>query len=79
MRFLRFDMDAWAPVYISCTNLKSMDQFARLEAELGPPVISSNAATLWIGLRRMGVLTPRLPLGRLYDLEPSWTICPRAK
>ena len=38
-------------VYISCTNLKSMDQLARLEAELGLPVISFNAATLWIGLR----------------------------
>jgi maleate isomerase len=42
-------------VFISCSNLKSMDQLTRLEAELGVPVVSSNAATLWLGLRRMGV------------------------
>lgn len=58
-------------VFISCTNLKSMDQLARLEAELGVPVVSSNAATLWLGLRRMGVPTAHLPLGRLYELDPA--------
>lgn len=65
------DVDA---IFISCTNLKSMDQLARLEAELGLPVISSNSATLWLGLRRIGAPTAQLLLGRLYRLEPTWTI-----
>lgn len=58
-------------VFISCTNLKSMDQVTRLEAELGVPVVSSNAATLWLGLRRMGIPTAHLPLGQLYKLDPA--------
>jgi len=62
-------------VFISCTNLKSMDQLTRLEEELGPPVISSNAATLWLALRWMGAPTAQLPRGCLQDLTPDWTIC----
>jgi maleate isomerase len=70
-------LDGADAVFISCTNLKSMDQLERLEAELGLPVVSSNAATLWLGLRSMGVPTAHLPLGRLCGLEPLWTACPR--
>ena len=66
-------------VFISCTNLKSMDQLARLEAELGMPVISSNSATLWLGLRRVDAPTAHLPLGCLYGLDPTWTICERTE
>ena len=62
-------------VFISCTNLKSMDQLERLEAELGLPVVSSNSATLWLGLRRIEAPTAHLPLGRLYRLAPAWTFC----
>ncbi|GEP57811.1 maleate cis-trans isomerase family protein [Reyranella soli] len=62
-------------VFISCTNLKSMDQLTRLEEELGLPVISSNAATLWLALCWMGAPTAQLPRGCLQDLTPDWTIC----
>jgi maleate isomerase len=62
------DVDA---VFISCTNLKSLDQLERLEIELGVPVISSNSATLWAGLRHIGAPTGDLPLGSLYRLAPS--------
>lgn len=62
-------------VFISCTNLKSMDQLARLETELEVPVVSSNSATLWLGLRRIDALTAHLPLGCLYKLDPAWAIC----
>ncbi len=57
-------------VFISCTNLRTMDQIARLEAELGVPVVSSNSATLWAGLREAGADTRGLPAGRLYELAP---------
>jgi maleate isomerase len=57
-------------IFISCTNLKSLDQLARLEAELEMPVISSNSATLWLGLRWINAPTAHLPLGCLYKLDP---------
>lgn len=59
-------MDA---VFISCTNLRTMDQIERLERELGVPVISSNSATLWAGLREAGAETRGLRAGRLYGLD----------
>ena len=65
-------------VFISCTNLKSMDQLARLERELGLPVISSNAATLWLTLSWMGEPTSSLPQGCLREVAPGWTICRRS-
>jgi maleate isomerase len=65
-------------VFISCTNLKSLDQLARLEAELDVPVVSSNSATLWLGLRRIDAPTAPLPLGCLYKLDPVWTFCARS-
>ena len=57
-------------MFISCTNLRSMDQLVRLEAQLGMPVISSNSATWWLGLRSIGVPTRQLELGQLYRLDP---------
>jgi maleate cis-trans isomerase len=54
-----------------------MDQLERLERELGLPVVSSNAATLWLGLHRMGLPRAHLPIGRLCRLEPRWTACSR--
>jgi maleate isomerase len=64
----RQDADA---VLISCTNLKTMDRIERLESELGIPVISSNSATLWSGLRQVGVSTAKIRLGALYRMAPS--------
>ncbi len=34
-------------VFVSCTNYRSLDAVAELEAELGVPVVTSNGATLW--------------------------------
>ena len=58
------DCDA---VFISCTNLLTMDQLAPLERELGVPVISSNACTLWIALQHMHAPLEGLALGRLFS------------
>ena len=41
-------------MFISCTNLRTIDVLARLEAELNVPVISSNLATCWGCLRAVG-------------------------
>jgi maleate isomerase len=56
-------------VFISCTALHAMDQIEHLEAALGVPVICSNSATLWAGLRHLGQPTRNLGLGRLFETE----------
>ncbi len=52
-------------VFISCTNLLTMDQIDLLERELGVPVISSNQCSLWAALRHMGADTLANVPGRL--------------
>lgn len=42
-------------VFISCTNLPTMDLIESLEAELRRPVVTSNQASLWAALRGRGV------------------------
>jgi len=58
-------------VFISCTNLLTMDQIENLEHELGVPVTSSNHCTLWTALTHMKVSTRGLKLGRLFDLTAN--------
>ena len=45
-------------LFISCTNLRTIDVLARLEAELKVPVVSSNLATCWGCLRALGHQDP---------------------
>ena len=52
-------------MFISCTNLRTIDVLARLEAELNVPVISSNLATCWGCLRAVGHHDPIDRYGRL--------------
>ena len=40
-------------IFISCTNLHTMDQIEFLEGKLQLPVITSNQATLWAVLKRI--------------------------
>lgn len=54
-------------VFISCTNILTMDQIERLERELDKPVITSNQATLWAVLRKMNLDTRGLHGGRLFE------------
>jgi arylmalonate decarboxylase len=54
-------------VFISCTNLPSLRVIARIEQEIGKPVVTSNQATMWRCLRTLG-LNLRLPgFGRLLE------------
>jgi maleate isomerase len=55
-------------VFISCTNLLTLDQIESLERSLGVPVTSSNHCTLWAALRHMNVPMKDCGLGRLFDL-----------
>ncbi|WP_237141426.1 Asp/Glu racemase [Serinicoccus hydrothermalis] len=42
-------------VFVSCTNLRTYDLLAPLEAELGIPVLSANQVTLWQALGAIGL------------------------
>ncbi|MCG3267176.1 Asp/Glu racemase [Yoonia sp. I 8.24] len=46
------DVDA---VFLSCTNLRTLDIITDLEAQLGKPVVSSNQALAWHMARSAGV------------------------
>lgn len=42
-------------IFLSCTNLATIDMLDALEREVGKPVISSNQCTFWASLRRLGI------------------------
>ncbi len=42
-------------IFISCTNFRAIEIIERLERETGKPAISSNQATLWYALRKLGI------------------------
>lgn len=52
-------------IFISCTNLATFGMIARIEADLGKPVITSNQACLWNCLRLAGVPDSIQGYGRL--------------
>jgi maleate isomerase len=41
-------------VFVSCTNLPTYDVIAKLEAELGKPVLTANQVTIWSALTLAG-------------------------
>ncbi|MEO5702213.1 MAG: hypothetical protein ABIS17_02510, partial [Casimicrobiaceae bacterium] len=54
-------------VFVSCTQLPTLGVVARLEAELGKPVITSNQATFWQALRATGYVAPVQGYGTLLE------------
>ncbi len=42
-------------IFLSCTNLATVEMIAELEQEVGKPVITSNQATFWHSLRTAGL------------------------
>jgi maleate isomerase len=42
-------------VFISCTNLRTIEVIKALEADLGRPVVTSNQASMWKSLRTGGI------------------------
>ena len=58
----RPDADA---ILVSCTNIRVLDVIARLEEDLGLPLVTSNQAALWYCLRRLGLPDRIAGYGRL--------------
>ena len=52
-------------MFISCTNLRTIDVLQRLGDELGKPVISSNSATCWGCLEALGCGDRKVEFGRI--------------
>ena len=58
-------------VFVTCTQLPTLSMIARLEAEFGKPVVTSNQATVWRCLRHLGYTTPVKGYGRLLDPQAA--------
>jgi len=58
-------------IFISCTNLLTMDRIETIEARSGRPVVTSNQASLWAGLARMGVPMQGIRAGSLFQCAVS--------
>lgn len=58
-------------VFISCTNLRTLDIIATAEAQLGKPVITSNQALAWHMLRSAGIDGPGTEFGTLMATAPG--------
>ena len=57
---LAADSDQADALFLSCTNLRTFDLIADLEAELGKPVLASNQVTMWGALTRAGAQFPQI-------------------
>nr|WP_094852299.1 aspartate/glutamate racemase family protein [Bordetella genomosp. 10] len=59
-------------IFLSCTNLATIDMIQRIEDELGKPVITSNQATMWACLRLLGLSNAVQGYGKLLSekLDP---------
>jgi len=42
-------------VFVSCTNWRTIEIIETLERDLGKPVVTSNQASLWLALKKMGM------------------------
>lgn len=53
-------------LFISCTNFRTIEVIDHLEKELGVPVISSNTATLWAMMSKVGINRRLKNYGQLF-------------
>lgn len=54
-------------IFISCTNFHALEVIDRLENDTGKPVVSSNQATMWYALRKLGIKDPLEGYGSLFE------------
>jgi maleate isomerase len=52
---------------IACTALQTLPVIDALELDLGRPVVTSNAATFWLAMRRLGIVEPYVGKGCRVD------------
>lgn len=64
----RQDVAGADALFISCTGVCALDCIEPLERELGLPVLTSNQATIWGCLRKMGSTATVPGLGRLFEV-----------
>lgn len=66
------DSDDADAIFISCTNLATIEVIAQIESDLGKPVVTSNQACFWACLRLMGLPARVAGYGRLLEdcLDP---------
>lgn len=57
-------------IFLSCTNMLSLDRIAMIESWTGKPVVTSNQASLWAALVRMRVDMSGVRCGQLFQSEP---------
>ena len=53
--------------FLSCTNTRMIEAIEELERRLSKPVVSSNQATLWACLKRLGIAHQDKRLGKLFS------------
>ncbi len=55
----RLAREVFAPdadcIFISCTNFRTIEVIELLEEDLGVPIITSNQASMWAALKRLGI------------------------
>ncbi len=56
-------------IFLSCTNFRTVEIIQRLEEETKKPVISSNQATIWYALRKLGIKDQLEGFGRLFKIN----------
>lgn len=54
-------------IFISCTNFRAIEIIEKLEKKAGKPVITSNQATLWYALRKLGLKDSIRGFGQLLE------------
>ena len=54
-------------IFLSCTNLRTLDVIGPLEQDLAVPVLSSNQVLAWHMVQLAGGAAPRLAVGQLWD------------
>ena len=64
---LRADHPDAEALVLSCTDMRSVETVARLEAALGKPVVCSNQAMLYQALELIGLPTSEVRCGRLFQ------------
>ncbi|RPJ05016.1 MAG: maleate cis-trans isomerase [Deltaproteobacteria bacterium] len=55
-------------IFVSCTNWRTIEVINLLEQDLNKPVVTSNQASVWLALKKMGK-TGDKRYGRLFGLE----------
>ena len=55
-------------LFMSCTDMPSLDIIQTLQEDLGKPVVSSNTATMWMMLKKVGIGEPIDGFGKILSI-----------